>query len=71
MQEEGDQLKWVREAVDKDSIVIGSRSGNVVRFPCDDSQLRRVKRGARGVRAMLLGEGDEVAAMDIVPGDAE
>ncbi|CAI5476537.1 unnamed protein product, partial [Closterium sp. Yama58-4] len=64
---DGDELAWVRRATDGDSLLVGSQFGNIVRFACDDDQLRQSGRTARGVRAMRLKEGDIVAALEIVP----
>ncbi|CAI5520836.1 unnamed protein product [Closterium sp. Naga37s-1] len=64
---DGDELAWVRRATAGDSLLVGSQFGNIVRFACDDDQLRQSGRTARGVRAMRLREGDIVAALEIVP----
>ncbi|EFJ11482.1 hypothetical protein SELMODRAFT_126010 [Selaginella moellendorffii] len=62
---EGDELKWVRLATQSDRIFIGSRNGMAMQAPCE---FRSMRRGARGLRAMRIKEGDEIAAIDIVPG---
>ncbi|CAI5954241.1 unnamed protein product, partial [Closterium sp. NIES-64] len=54
---DGDELAWVRRATAGDSLLVGSQFGNIVRFACDDDQLRQSGRTARGVKAMRLREG--------------
>jgi len=63
----GDELKWVRNATDQDTITLASRRGMVVCIACKDDKLRARGRATRGVRAMRLRENDRLAAMDIVP----
>ncbi|KAJ7531263.1 hypothetical protein O6H91_14G038200 [Diphasiastrum complanatum] len=63
----GDELKWVRQAAEHDTVLIGSQLGLVVRIACDFERFRVLKRAARGVRAMRLKPGDKLAAMDILP----
>jgi DNA gyrase subunit A len=65
--EEGDQLRWVRRARAEDSIIIGSRQGMSIHFRADHEQLRPLGRPTRGVRAMVLRNGDELISMDILP----
>eukprot|EP00897_Mesotaenium_endlicherianum_P000378 jgi/Mesen1/10340/ME000008S10125 len=65
--EEGDELKWVRRAVDADSVLICSANGNAIRIACDKTQLRSMGRATRGVRAMKLKPNDCISAMDIKP----
>eukprot|EP00850_Spirogloea_muscicola_P021559 SM000253S09048 [mRNA] locus=s253:104707:113051:- [translate_table: standard] len=66
--EPGDELRWVRLAMEADSLVVASQQGNIIRYLSD--QLRPVKRVTRGVRAMSLHDGDKIAAMDIIPASA-
>lgn len=66
--EEGDELKWVKRCQHDDSVMIFSRDGYVLRFMSDSKQLRCTGRTSRGVIAMRLGSGDELADMDVLPG---
>ncbi len=57
------------EALDNTQVLISTRQGILIRFPVSD--VRRMGRMARGVRALRLREGDEIAAMDWVIGEAD
>ncbi|KAL3698674.1 hypothetical protein R1sor_012750 [Riccia sorocarpa] len=63
----GDELRWVRRAVEEDEVVISSEGGMLVRVCCGNDKLRARGRATRGVRAMKLRPGDKLAALDIVP----
>jgi DNA gyrase subunit A len=64
--EEGDQLKWVRLATERDSIIVGSSQGRAIHFRVDHEQLRPMGRATRGVRSMNLREGDSLVGMAII-----
>lgn len=63
----GDELKWVRNAAEEDTVALASQRGMVVCIGCDDDKLRARGRATRGVRAMRLRGDDKLTAMDIVP----
>ena len=52
------------QAIDKTQVLVSTRRGVLIRFPV--SNVRRMGRTARGVRALRLRAGDEIAAMDWV-----
>jgi DNA gyrase subunit A len=64
--EEGDQLRWVSLATERDSIIIGSGQGRSIHFRVDNDQLRPLGRATRGVRSMNLRSGDTLVGMAIV-----
>lgn len=66
--DEGDELKWVRHCTEVDSLLIASQRGFILRFATNADNLRATGRTSRGVRAMRLGEGDEIADMDVIEG---
>lgn len=63
----GDELKWVRNAAEEDTVALASQRGMVVCIGCNDDKLRARGRATRGVRAMRLRGNDKLAAMDIAP----
>lgn len=65
--DEGDELVFVAYVNSPCDIIIASRGGYAVRFPINDRLLRPMGRNARGVRGILLREGDEVVGTAIVP----
>jgi DNA gyrase subunit A len=64
--EPGDQLRWVRLATERDSIILGSSLGRAIHFRVDAQQLRPIGRASRGVRSMNLREGDSLVGMAII-----
>ncbi|KAI0560085.1 DNA gyrase/topoisomerase IV subunit A [Gracilaria domingensis] len=64
---EGDELLWVNRCGRKDSVVVASKYGRMLRFSTDEANLRASGRLSRGVRSMRLKKGDEIAGMDIIP----
>jgi DNA gyrase subunit A len=64
--EEGDQLRWVRLATERDSIILGSSQGRAIHFRVNHEQLRPMGRATRGVRSMNLREGDSLVGMAII-----
>jgi DNA gyrase subunit A len=64
--EPDDQLRWVRLATERDSIIIGSSQGRSIHFRVDGKQLRGLGRATRGVRSMNLRKGDSLVGMAII-----
>jgi len=60
---DNDKLGWAKLCTNKDSILISSKFGNVVKFPASD--IRASSRRTRGVKAMTLRAGDRIVAMDV------
>ncbi|MBL8024413.1 MAG: DNA gyrase subunit A [Elusimicrobia bacterium] len=68
--DEGDILVEARLVDEKREILIGTKTGNCIRFPQDE--VRRMGRGAGGVRGIRLDKGDQVVGMEITtPGRKE
>jgi DNA gyrase subunit A len=67
--EEDDNLTYVMEAKDTDSVFISTRMGMAIRFKV--SELRPIGRTARGVTSMSRRAGDEIVSCDIIPGGPE
>lgn len=66
--EEGDSLVDVALVREGQDVVLGTASGQSVRFP--QGEAREMGRATRGVRGVELDEGDEVTAMEAAePGD--
>lgn len=63
---EDDRLRFVKRCKENDSAFIATKNGLVLRFCLDPAHLRSSGRMSRGVIAMRLGDGDELADMDIV-----
>lgn len=61
----GDSLGWSRRCLPKQEVLIATRDGFACRFGVDD--LTSTGRTSRGVRALNLREGDEMADIDINP----
>ncbi len=64
---DGDSLNWVKLAIAKEEIIIGTSCGMAIRFAVSD--LRPLGRSARGVTSMKLRSGDSIIGCDIVPKD--
>jgi len=64
---DGDRLKWCHRCGESDSILIGSTKGMATRF--EASKLRPTGRTSRGVRAMKLRDGDQIADMNVLSAD--
>jgi DNA gyrase subunit A len=69
--DEGDDLLAVRLCDGSSEIFLASEQGKSIRFP--ETDVRDMGRAARGVRGMLLGEGDRLVMMEVLdqqtPGD--
>src|SRR5688500_2673025 len=65
---EGDDLYAVRLSDGSSDIFVGKAGGRVIRF--NESDVRPMGRGAAGVRAVGLREGDHVVEMDVLPAGA-
>ena len=65
--DEGDSLNWVKQAEDKDEVVIGTSNGMAIRFAISD--LRPLGRSARGVNSIKLRAQDNIIGCDIVTND--
>jgi DNA gyrase subunit A len=61
--DEGDELRWVCVTEGKDDLLVATRNGAVIRF--NENDARPMGRTARGVRAIALTEGDEVAGCTV------
>jgi len=65
---EGDRLRWVKWTNGSQKIVMASADGQSILFHEDD--VRAMGRQASGVIGMKLLDGDCIAGMDVVTGDA-
>ena len=66
--DEGDEIVGVRVSEsEKDTVILASSMGMVVRFPI--SQVRRMGRASGGILGMRLREGDEVVGMCVTDTD--
>ncbi|MBR3790148.1 MAG: DNA gyrase subunit A, partial [Clostridia bacterium] len=61
--DEGDELRWVKLTDGEQNLMVATRKGMSICFKENDA--RAIGRTARGVRAITLGEGDEVVGMVI------
>ncbi|MBQ9083203.1 MAG: DNA gyrase subunit A [Clostridia bacterium] len=61
--DEGDELRWVCVTEGQQDLVVATRNGAVIRF--NENDARPMGRTARGVRAIALAEGDEVAGCTV------
>lgn len=59
--DEDDSLRFVRLTTGEDELIIGTRRGMAIRF--SESGVRTLGRTARGVKAIALGDEDEVVDM--------
>jgi DNA gyrase subunit A len=62
---EGDDLYAVRLSDGNSDIFVGKAGGRVIRF--NEGDVRPMGRGAAGVRAVALREGDHLVEMDVLP----
>lgn len=63
--EEGDETGWARLADAGDELLLATKNGFATRFSIDDLR-ERSGRNTKGVRAIKLREGDEVADVDVL-----
>ena len=66
---ENDTLKWTRKLSKAEDVLIATRDGFASRFAAGD--ITTTGRTSRGVRALKLREGDQMADMDLVPVSAD
>ena len=62
--EQGDELVGVALSQEEQSILMGTRQGQIIRFPAE--QVRDMGRGARGVRGIKVAEDDRVVGMEVL-----
>jgi DNA gyrase subunit A len=62
--DEGDVLVDAKLCTDKQEVLIGTKEGMCIRFPAE--QVRRMGRGAGGVRGIRLEKDDQVVGMEVV-----
>ncbi|MDO8452680.1 MAG: DNA gyrase subunit A [bacterium] len=60
-----DRLTWVRPTSGDDNVLMVSRKGKSIRF--SEKDVRPMGRATMGVRGILLGAGDEVVGMEVLP----
>ena len=66
---EGDELAWVRMTTDGSAeMLVATKKGMAIRFK--ETDVRPMGRGARGVKAITLRDGDEVVGMSTLRPDA-
>ncbi|MDX1918589.1 MAG: DNA gyrase subunit A [Candidatus Caenarcaniphilales bacterium] len=58
-----DELGWVKQADHNSHIVISTKQGMVIRYSAE-TELRAMGRGAAGVKAINLREGDQIVSCD-------
>lgn len=63
--DKGDRLTWVRPSSGEDNLLMVSRKGKSIRF--SEKDVRPMGRPTTGVRGILLGAGDEVIGMEVLP----
>lgn len=66
--DKGDELISVRLTSGEQDVLIGTKSGQAIRFPQTD--VRAMGRTARGVKGINLRKGDEVVGMEVLSNDA-
>ena len=66
---ENDKLRWARRCKPEEDVLVATRDGFAARFSTTD--FPSTSRNSRGVRALKLRDGDEMADIDIVKGDPE
>ncbi|MCH5191994.1 MAG: DNA gyrase subunit A [Oscillospiraceae bacterium] len=62
--DEGDELRWVKLTDGEQKLMVGTKKGMSICF--EEADARSIGRTARGVRAISLGEGDEVVGMIVL-----
>ncbi len=61
---EGDELAWVRMTDGNQQVIVATKKGIAIRF--NETDVRPMGRGARGVKAITLKDGDCVVGMSVV-----
>ena len=61
---EGDELAWVRMTDGNQQVIVATKKGVAIRF--NETDVRPMGRGARGVKAITLKDGDCVVGMSVV-----
>ena len=67
---EGDTVYRAALCAEGDSVVLASRLGQTLRFQCDEKQLRASGRTSRGVKSMVLRDGDAIVDMAVIDADS-
>lgn len=67
--DEGDELAWVWLTGGNDEIFVATRNGMGIRF--NEQDARSIGRTARGVKAIELGQDDEVVGMCVISADGD
>jgi len=67
--DKGDELRWVRLTNGTCDLIIISQSGRAIRF--HEEEVRLMGRSARGVGAMRLKAGDQVASFEVIEDGAD
>ena len=67
--DEGDSLGWVMRTQGGQDLILVTAQGKAIRF--SEDEVRAMGRGAGGVNALRLAEGDTVAAADIARPESE
>ena len=67
---EGDTVYRAALCAEGDSVVLASRLGQTLRFQCDEKQLRASGRTSRGVKSMVLRDGDAIVDMAVIDSDS-
>ena len=65
--DEGDELISIKKTISKDNIIVGTKFGKCIFF--SEKELRPLGRNTRGVKAITLGQDDEVIGMDNIHDD--
>ncbi|MBO4453152.1 MAG: DNA gyrase subunit A [Clostridia bacterium] len=67
--DEGDQLLYVLRTGGNDDCIVATNRGVSIRF--SELDVREMGRNARGVRAIMLSEGDYVVGAGVIPQDSD
>jgi len=62
--QKNDVLKWVLIAEKGDHVILSTKKGQAIRFK--ESDVRKMGRGAQGVRAIRLKKGDELVGANVI-----
>jgi DNA gyrase subunit A len=65
----GDQLQGVRKTTGEDELIVVTKKGQSIRFK--EKDIRSMGRTAAGIKAIRLGKGDEVIAMEVIQSAAK